>query len=233
MRIFGDDKYSGRRRDKYSGGGNRSDRPQMYDAVCDKCGRDCKVPFRPSGDKPIYCSECFEKQGGGNSDRGGRRDYGDRGGRREYGNNRSNYRSDNRDREMFTAICDDCGKECEVPFKPSSDKPIYCSDCFEKRGSGKDKGGSGGNSKQLEEVNEKLERILNILEGKGEAKEEVKEKVKKAAKKKVKKIEIKDEDDDIEEVKEEEKVDLDKVINEEIEEEKEKTMDVVEDMIEE
>lgn len=33
---------------------------EMFDAVCDKCGKDCKVPFRPSNDKPIYCSECFE-----------------------------------------------------------------------------------------------------------------------------------------------------------------------------
>ncbi len=225
MRVFGDDKYSGRRRDKY-GSSNRSDRPQMYDAVCDRCGRDCKVPFKPSNDKPIYCSECFEKEGGGNSDRSGGRD--NRGGRRDYGNNRSNYRSDNRDREMFSAICDDCGKECKVPFKPSSDKPIYCSECFEKRGGGNDK---GGNSKQLEEINEKLDKLLDLLEGK--VKPGVKEKAKKATKKKVKKVEIEDEDDDIEEVKEEEKVDLDKVIDEEIEEEKEKTMDVVEDMIEE
>ena len=54
MRIFGDDKYSGNRRssNSYDRGG-RSDRPQMHDAICDECGKECKVPFRPSGDKPI------------------------------------------------------------------------------------------------------------------------------------------------------------------------------------
>ena len=31
----------------------------MYDAVCSECGKDCKVPFQPSGDRPIYCSDCF------------------------------------------------------------------------------------------------------------------------------------------------------------------------------
>ena len=33
---------------------------------------------------------------------------------------------------MHQAICDNCGKECEVPFKPTSGKPIFCSNCFEK-----------------------------------------------------------------------------------------------------
>ena len=31
----------------------------MYDAVCSECGADCKVPFQPSGDRPIFCSDCF------------------------------------------------------------------------------------------------------------------------------------------------------------------------------
>ncbi|MBU1085826.1 MAG: CxxC-x17-CxxC domain-containing protein [Candidatus Beckwithbacteria bacterium] len=47
----------------FGGGGDRR-RAEMHDAICDECGKDCKVPFRPSGDKPIYCSDCFEKQGG-------------------------------------------------------------------------------------------------------------------------------------------------------------------------
>jgi len=33
-------------------------------------------------------------------------------------------------REMFTAICADCGKETQVPFQPRGDKPVYCRDCF-------------------------------------------------------------------------------------------------------
>lgn len=43
-----------------------SDRPTMHHAVCDACKKDCEVPFRPSGGKPIFCSDCFSKQGGGN-----------------------------------------------------------------------------------------------------------------------------------------------------------------------
>ncbi|MFA5176174.1 MAG: CxxC-x17-CxxC domain-containing protein [Candidatus Nanoarchaeia archaeon] len=40
-------------------------------------------------------------------------------------------------REMHKAVCSDCGKECEVPFKPSSDadgnpRPVYCRDCYQK-----------------------------------------------------------------------------------------------------
>ena len=58
-------------------GGNRggSDRPTtMYDAVCAECGKKCQVPFRPNGDKPIYCNDCF----------GAKRDGGERPARREY-----------------------------------------------------------------------------------------------------------------------------------------------------
>ena len=33
-------------------------------------------------------------------------------------------------REMFTATCSSCGKEASVPFRPTSGKPVYCSDCF-------------------------------------------------------------------------------------------------------
>lgn len=35
-------------------------------------------------------------------------------------------------REMHKAICADCGQECEVPFKPSGDRPVYCKECFPK-----------------------------------------------------------------------------------------------------
>jgi CxxC-x17-CxxC domain-containing protein len=53
---------------------NRSRREiTLYDAVCDQCGKNCQVPFRPSGNKPVYCSDCFEQRGGkeGRSDRNG------------------------------------------------------------------------------------------------------------------------------------------------------------------
>ena len=36
-------------------------------------------------------------------------------------------------REMHKATCSECKNECEVPFKPSNDRPIYCKECFAKR----------------------------------------------------------------------------------------------------
>ena len=36
-------------------------------------------------------------------------------------------------REMFTAVCAECGKEAKIPFQPSDDRPVYCSECFAKR----------------------------------------------------------------------------------------------------
>jgi CxxC-x17-CxxC domain-containing protein len=36
-------------------------------------------------------------------------------------------------REMFSATCSSCGREAQVPFRPSGTKPVYCSDCFTSR----------------------------------------------------------------------------------------------------
>lgn len=38
--------------------------------------------------------------------------------------------SSNGTREMFDAVCAECGKPCKVPFQPREDRPVYCSDCF-------------------------------------------------------------------------------------------------------
>lgn len=38
----------------------------------------------------------------------------------------------NQPKEMFKAVCADCGKETEVPFHPSEDRPVYCYECFNK-----------------------------------------------------------------------------------------------------
>jgi len=37
-----------------------------------------------------------------------------------------------RPREMFPAICAECGKDTEVPFEPTNGRPVYCSDCYNK-----------------------------------------------------------------------------------------------------
>lgn len=36
-----------------------------------------------------------------------------------------------RERQLYDAICSNCGKETQVPFKPSGVKPVYCRECFE------------------------------------------------------------------------------------------------------
>ncbi len=32
---------------------------ELFDAVCAKCGKPARIPFQPSDDRPVYCSECF------------------------------------------------------------------------------------------------------------------------------------------------------------------------------
>ncbi len=36
-------------------------------------------------------------------------------------------------REMHKAKCSECGNDCEVPFKPTEGKPVYCRECYNKR----------------------------------------------------------------------------------------------------
>src|SRR3989344_5544976 len=65
-RGFGGDKRSGDRfgrERKGFGGGDR----EMHDAECSKCGKQCKVPFKPSGGKPVYCTDCFRSNEGSDS----------------------------------------------------------------------------------------------------------------------------------------------------------------------
>ena len=91
---------------------------------------------------------------------------------------------------MHSAVCSSCGKPCEVPFRPTGDKPVYCRDCFAgraamggERSSRKDfrvenkyenrpearmsAQGSIGNEeikKQLESINSKLEKLIAIVQ---------------------------------------------------------------------
>lgn len=47
----------GRGRGDSYGGGRRE--REMFKATCSQCGGVAEVPFRPSGDKPVYCRDCF------------------------------------------------------------------------------------------------------------------------------------------------------------------------------
>lgn len=95
----------------------------------------------------------------------GRRDFGNRGG----------------DRPMHQAICSKCNKECEVPFRPTGSRPVFCKDCFQnnrasdpRRSNFEDRGsnqvirpiGQPQYREQFEALNLKLDKILRILEPK-------------------------------------------------------------------
>src|SRR5512143_2659565 len=53
-----------------------------------------------------------------------------------------------REREMFPAVCAQCGKDTMVPFQPRTDRPVYCSDCFaaQRPGYGDERRSSGRRS---------------------------------------------------------------------------------------
>jgi CxxC-x17-CxxC domain-containing protein len=90
--------------------------------------------------EPRRCPSCRAARKAARGDSGG--GYGDRGGNSGGGyTDRGSYSGggysggsgggyDRAPREMFSATCSSCGKEAQVPFRPSGDKPVYCSDCF-------------------------------------------------------------------------------------------------------
>jgi CxxC-x17-CxxC domain-containing protein len=166
-KFRGTDSEKGRfssRGDKRGFGDRDSGRPSiMHRATCSECGKECELPFRPTGNKPVFCSNCFGNKA--HSSRSGGRDYehSSRSGGRDY---EHSHRSGGRDYEkshfqekrMYSGICTECGNKCEVPFRPTGGKPLYCSNCFRK---GDDTGGK--NTEQFEILNAKLDTILKLL----------------------------------------------------------------------
>jgi len=126
---------------------------ETFKATCADCGKFCELPFKPSNGRPVYCRDCFKKH----SPEEGRGRYSGRG-RDKFSKDSSN-RSD---REMFEAICAKCGNKCKVPFRPTPGKDTYCSNCFEEKG-GDTRRSTNGSAKQLDEINAKLDKILEIL----------------------------------------------------------------------
>lgn len=80
--------------------------------------------------------------------RGDSKDGGFRGERKEGGAGRpafqkkswGNDRGGDRETTMYKAVCSECKKSCDVPFRPSGDKPVYCRDCFAGKREGDDRG---------------------------------------------------------------------------------------------
>jgi CxxC-x17-CxxC domain-containing protein len=83
--------------------------------------------------EPTRCSECraarkVSRDSGGYGGRGG--GYGSD---REYGSRGGSSGSQGGARQMYPAVCAECGKPTEVPFEPRQGRPVYCRDCFEKQ----------------------------------------------------------------------------------------------------
>ena len=99
------------------------------------------------------------KSGGFTKSFGDRGDRGGFGGKPSFGGNRGGFDRGDRpsfgkkpwdkggrdvgDKQMFSATCASCGKQCQVPFKPVDGRPVYCNDCF---GSNRDEGANRGGS---------------------------------------------------------------------------------------
>ncbi len=59
--------------------------------------------------------------------------------RPSYGDKRGGDRGGDREATMFQATCSECKKNCDVPFRPANDKPVYCSSCFSAKREREDK----------------------------------------------------------------------------------------------
>ncbi|MFH1399045.1 MAG: CxxC-x17-CxxC domain-containing protein [Candidatus Woesearchaeota archaeon] len=100
---------------------------------------------RRSEERPMRRSE----------ERSERRPEGERFVRRSEGDRFERRASPRRsDLRMYPAVCDKCGRRCDVPFKPTASKPVYCSDCFKKDDRG---------SSDFDKINRKLDMIMEKL----------------------------------------------------------------------
>lgn len=128
----------------------------------------------------------FKRSGGKDKPKGGKRFGAKPFEKRGYGDG-GGYGSRDSGKQMFKAICAECGETAEVPFRPSGGKPVLCKRCFqsderaprarsERGGYGKSKfppkrqfdGGSRDRDqveKRLGEMNAKLDLIIREIEG--------------------------------------------------------------------
>ena len=90
-----------------------------------------------------------------------------------FGGSRFDRRSRDRDSErferrpqnMYEATCAKCGKRCQVPFRPTGSKPVFCDDCFRQNGDSRNKDSQSlMSSDQFHQINAKLDKILLVLQ---------------------------------------------------------------------
>jgi len=115
---------------------------------------------------------------GGSGRSGGRGGGGFRERSDRFDRGRGGFDRARRPAEMYNVVCDKCGKECQVPFKPTGGRPVLCSDCYRQSGGssrgggferGRGEGSRGGSSsgissEQINRINAKLDKILGMLE---------------------------------------------------------------------
>jgi len=87
--------------------------------VCRECGKEFLFS---AGEQAFYAEKGFQHQPSRCKDC--------RGARQAAGRDRATPG----ERYLFPAVCTACGKETQVPFKPTPGKPVYCRDCYAKRG---------------------------------------------------------------------------------------------------
>jgi len=104
---------------------------ELYTVICDKCKKETTVPFKPTGNRPVYCKSCFQDpklKAKSPKETTTVQDEIDEVVER-FGDRPGPYRASKR---MHQATCRECKKEISIPFKPTADKPIYCQECFTK-----------------------------------------------------------------------------------------------------
>ena len=95
--------------------------------TCVECGSDFTFE---AAEQEFYQSKGFQNEPKRcPSCRQARKAQQSRTGSNRYENSSNGYRTP---RQMFPAVCAECGKETTVPFEPRQDRPVYCSDCYRK-----------------------------------------------------------------------------------------------------
>lgn len=161
------------------GGRDEFQERKMFKTTCAECGDTCEVPFRPTGERPVYCSDCFRGMEASAPRDFERKEY-PRRDREERGR-----RDEFQERRMYKATCSDCGSVFELPFQPDGSRPVYCSDCFitdTKPGRGDAPKKGADYAVEFEKLNAKLDKIMSVLEAAGLVKEPVVKKFIKAVK---------------------------------------------------
>ena len=81
--------------------------------VCKDCGKEF---IFSAGEQEFYAEKGFENEPARC---------------RDCRDKRRRSRDGGEQRQMYTVVCAECGKETEVPFEPKNDRPVYCRDCFD------------------------------------------------------------------------------------------------------